>query len=82
MLFFSGECEKRQLAIALREELPGFMVPRKIKNLNSSQKLPNGKYDMKNWRKCKMRDTIMEILEDLRPDVDFEKRQSLLMTKS
>ncbi len=47
MLFFSGECEKRQLAIALREELPGFMVPRKSKNLNSSPKLPNGKYDMK-----------------------------------
>ena len=47
MLFFSGECEKRQLAIALREELPGFMVPRKIKKLEQLPKLPNGKYDMK-----------------------------------
>ena len=47
ILFYSGECDRRNLALALRQELPGFMVPRKIKKLDCLPKLPNGKYDMK-----------------------------------
>ncbi len=46
-LFYTGDCDKRNLALALRQELPGFMVPRKIKKLEQMPKLPNGKYDMK-----------------------------------
>lgn len=47
MLFYTGDCDRRSLALALRDELPGFMVPRKIKKLEQLPKLPNGKYDMK-----------------------------------
>lgn len=47
ILFYTGDCDKRGLALALRQELPGFMVPRKIKKLEQMPKLPNGKYDMK-----------------------------------
>lgn len=47
ILFYTGDCDRRSLALALRDELPGFMVPRKIKNLEQLPKLPNGKYDMK-----------------------------------
>lgn len=47
ILFYAGDCDRRSLALALRDELPGFMVPRKIKKLEQLPKLPNGKYDMK-----------------------------------
>lgn len=47
ILFYTGDCDRRSLALALRDELPGFMVPRKIKKLEQFPKLPNGKYDMK-----------------------------------
>lgn len=47
ILFYTGDCDRRSLALALRDELPGFMVPRKIKKLKQLPKLPNGKYDMK-----------------------------------
>lgn len=47
VLFYTGDCDRRSLALALRDELPGFMVPRKIKKLEQLPKLPNGKYDMK-----------------------------------
>ena len=47
ILFYTGDCDRRSLALALRDELPGFMVPRKIKKLERLPKLPNGKYDMK-----------------------------------
>ena len=47
ILFYTGACDRRSLALALRDELPGFMVPRKIKKLEQLPKLPNGKYDMK-----------------------------------
>ena len=35
ILFYTGDCDRRSLALALREELPGFMVPRKIKRVIS-----------------------------------------------
>ena len=47
ILFYAGDSDRRSLALALRDELPGFMVPRKIKKLEQLPKLPNGKYDMK-----------------------------------
>lgn len=47
ILLYTGDCDRRSLALALRDELPGFMVPRKIKKLEQLPKLPNGKYDMK-----------------------------------
>lgn len=45
-LFYSGDIVKRALMIELRQLLPGFMVPRKIKQLPSLPKLANGKIDM------------------------------------
>jgi Acyl-CoA synthetases (AMP-forming)/AMP-acid ligases II len=47
ILFYTGDCDRRSLALALRDELPGFMVPSEIKKLEQLPKLPNGKYDMK-----------------------------------
>lgn len=45
-LFYSGNVEKRDLIIKLREILPGFMVPRKVIKLDVMPKLANGKLDM------------------------------------
>jgi len=45
-LFYSGDVDKRTIAIALRESLPGFMIPRKIRKIDSIPKLANGKMDM------------------------------------
>ena len=45
-LFYSGTAAKRNMVLALREKLPGFMVPRKVKELEALPKLPNGKTDM------------------------------------
>lgn len=45
-LFYDGDIEKKDLVMTLRKELPGFMVPRKIKKLEKLPKLPNGKIDM------------------------------------
>ena len=47
ILFYTGDAEKKELSIKLRELIPGFMVPRKIKKLEALPKLPNGKIDMK-----------------------------------
>ncbi len=49
-LFYSGETTVRELSIGLRKILPGFMVPRKIKNLPEMPKLPNGKTDIRYLR--------------------------------
>lgn len=45
VLFYTGAAEKRDVVLKLREVLPGFMVPRKIKNIETMPKLPNGKID-------------------------------------
>lgn len=45
-LFYSGIVEKRCIALALRQVLPMFMLPRKITKLDSIPKLSNGKIDM------------------------------------
>lgn len=46
-LFYSGEVDKKSLILALRNSLPGFMVPRSVKQLSVLPKLSNGKVDMK-----------------------------------
>lgn len=45
-LFYSGEAELKNLVKELRSKLPGFMVPRKVKQVDELPKLPNGKTDM------------------------------------
>ena len=45
-LFYSGAEALKDLVAELRKQIPGFMVPRKIKQLDSLPKLPNGKIDM------------------------------------
>ena len=47
ILYYSGDATKRDLSLALRELIPGFMVPRKIIQLDELPKLPNGKIDIK-----------------------------------
>ena len=46
-LFYSGTADKKGIALALREELPSYMVPRKIVCLDEMPRLPNGKIDKK-----------------------------------
>ena len=46
-LYYSGDATKRDLSLALRELIPGFMVPRKIIKLDELPKLPNGKIDIR-----------------------------------
>lgn len=45
-LFYAGKIEKRALILELRKTLPGFMVPRKVIQMDSLPKLANGKLDM------------------------------------
>lgn len=45
-LFYSGETAMRQVVLELRKVLPGFMVPRKIKQVHALPKLASGKIDM------------------------------------
>ena len=47
-LFYTGaDVTKRDIAVALRADLPGFMVPRKIEQLDAMPRLDNGKTDMR-----------------------------------
>lgn len=48
-LFYSGEISVRDLMKALRSDLPLYMVPRKIKNIEIPR-LPNGKTDLQSLR--------------------------------
>lgn len=47
ILFYTGSVAARELSLSLRQILPGFMVPRKMKCLEEIPRLPNGKIDMK-----------------------------------
>lgn len=47
VLFYCGDLEKKGLSLALRETIPGFMVPRKLIKMDALPKLPNGKIDLK-----------------------------------
>lgn len=46
-LFYTGTASSRDIALALRAELPSYMVPRRIKCLEEMPRLPNGKIDRK-----------------------------------
>lgn len=47
-LFYTGaDVTKRDIAVALRADLPGVMVPRKIEQLDAMPRLDNGKTDMR-----------------------------------
>ena len=46
-LFYAGSVTARDLIINLRESLPGFMVPRRVKLMEELPRLANGKIDMK-----------------------------------
>lgn len=45
-LFYSGTVGSKEIVLALRKSLPGFMIPRKITCLESLPKLHNGKLDI------------------------------------
>lgn len=46
VLFYVGDVDKRTLSLELKNQLPLFMLPRKIRKMDSLPKLPNGKLDM------------------------------------
>ncbi len=48
--FYGGDMSLKDLSVSLRKILPGFMVPRKIKNLPEIPRLPNGKTDIRSLR--------------------------------
>ncbi len=45
-LFYSGNAVMRQVVLELRKVLPGFMVPRKVKQFSALPKLASGKIDL------------------------------------
>lgn len=45
-LFYEDDFDKKEVALKLRERLPGFMVPRKIERVDPFPRLPNGKTDL------------------------------------
>lgn len=47
VLYYVGEATIKELSAGLRGIIPGFMVPRKMINLESMPKLPNSKIDLK-----------------------------------
>ena len=49
-LFYAGSVTTRNLIINLRVSLPGFMVPRRVRQMEALPRLANGKIDMKTLR--------------------------------
>ena len=45
-LFYTGEATSRDIVLYFRANMPAFMVPRKLINLEEMPTLPNGKTDM------------------------------------
>ncbi len=50
-LLYTGDIASREISLKLREMIPLFMVPRKLKQLEELAKLPNGKTDIKRLEK-------------------------------
>ena len=50
-LFYSGSATSKEIAIHFRKVLPAFMVPRKIIQMETLPKLPNGKQDMQTMKR-------------------------------
>ncbi len=49
-LFYTGSATTKEIAVALRKTLPGFMVPRKFVLLEQMPELANGKVDMQSLK--------------------------------
>ncbi len=45
-LFYTGEATSKDIVLYFRQNMPAFMVPRKLVNLEALPTLPNGKLDM------------------------------------
>ncbi len=45
-LFYSGDATSKEITLSFREEMPAYMVPRKLVKLDAMPHLPNGKLDM------------------------------------
>ena len=45
-LFYTGEATSKDIVLYFRKNMPAFMVPRKLVNLDKLPTLPNGKLDM------------------------------------
>ena len=45
-LFYTGTATSKDIVLAFRQNMPAFMVPRKLVNLDVLPTLPNGKLDM------------------------------------
>ena len=45
-LFYTGTASAKEIVLAFRREMPSYMVPRKLVNLDEMPRLPNGKTDM------------------------------------
>ncbi len=45
-LFYTGEATSKEIVLYFRQNMPAFMVPRKLVNLETLPALPNGKTDM------------------------------------
>ena len=45
-LFYTGEATSKEIVLYFRANMPAFMVPRKLINLDAMPALPNGKTDM------------------------------------
>ena len=45
-LFYTGEATSKDIVLYFRQNMPAFMVPRKLINLEALPTLPNGKLDM------------------------------------
>ncbi len=45
-LFYTGDATSKDIVINFRKNMPAFMVPRKLVNLDKLPTLPNGKIDM------------------------------------
>ncbi len=46
-LFYSGEATAKEISLYFRANMPAFMVPRKVINMDELPHLPNGKLDRK-----------------------------------
>ena len=49
-LFYVGEAEQKGLVLHFRKNMPPFMVPRKVIQLDEMPRLPNGKPDMQRMK--------------------------------
>ena len=50
-LFYTGEAAAKSISLTFRADMPNYMVPRKIVNLEEIPKLPNGKINMPELKK-------------------------------